>query len=277
MRGLRGLQGQGLHGPRAQVQGDQGGGPQGDGLPRGRPRPGGALPAGDRRRQQGDHHPPRPGGRRHLVPARGEGLQVPRPARKRAVGGLRRPRGRGGRLQPHQHRRGQRHQAGHRAGRTDGAPLGHERHPWAAQLLQGRGDGLPGARNRPAPRLFGCHGPEDRRRDQPADQGLLRARPQRAAGEPGHPAQAGRRSCSKKKPSWARSWTNSSCRMRPGIQLPSKKIEDDEEPPPRQPRSPPQEEPKPERCPDARPGRPTGSTGADMSSNWAAGPASWGS
>ncbi len=74
---------------------------------------------------------------------------------------------------PH-HRRRQRHRARHRPGPQDGLRVGYER-PGSDELRQeGRAD-LPGARNRPAPRLQRRHRHQDRRRGAPHGGGSLRA------------------------------------------------------------------------------------------------------
>ena len=72
--GVRARQGQGDDGRRAQVDGDDRGGEEGDRLSRGRPRPRLAPCRRLRSAAQGDDHPARPRAGRHLEPARARPL-----------------------------------------------------------------------------------------------------------------------------------------------------------------------------------------------------------
>jgi hypothetical protein len=100
------------------------GGSQNHRLSRGRPCPGGAFAAQHRRGEQNYHHPARPRGRCHLVPARRTRFQIQGSAGKRTGGGFRRASGRRAGFRSDQHRRVQRYQSGHRPGPANDAQAG---------------------------------------------------------------------------------------------------------------------------------------------------------
>ena len=81
--------------------------------------------------------------------------------------------------EPDEHRRRQRHRAGHRNGAQDGLRVRHER-SGSADLRQERRADLPGPRDRPASRLQRSDRDQDRRRSSPPDRRGL----QRGEGNP---------------------------------------------------------------------------------------------
>ena len=83
-------------------------------------------------------------------------------------------------LEPDEHRRRQRHRAGHRTGAQDGLRVGHER-SGTADLRQERRADLPGTRNRAASRLQRRHGHQDRPGSSEAGQERLLRRPDRSS------------------------------------------------------------------------------------------------
>ena len=93
---------------------------------------------------------------------------------------LRRPHRRAAHLRRRraQHRRLQRHPAGHRHGPRDGDGIWHVGEAGLAPLPRQSGGGVPRPQRRPQPERLGGDGPADRQRGPPADRGGRGGRPQ---------------------------------------------------------------------------------------------------
>ena len=115
-----------------------------DGVPRGRPRPGGEVFTEHRYGQQDHHYSKGKGRRRYLVFTGRKRFQIQGPTGKRTVGGIRRKGGRRACFQPDFHRRIQRYQTGYGTGPADGAHLGNERKTRSSFLCKRGRAGLSG-------------------------------------------------------------------------------------------------------------------------------------